>query len=277
MKNNLRNLRSEKGLTQAQLAEMAALSQQQIQRVEAGVHAVRIDIAASIATALGVNLGTIFPELSEASPGLARRKNLDYPTLYSERNKAALENSGFEADPDYWILRLSLVGGQILDYPINSRAKARLNNLAAGAPQNAFTANQFFCFDSTDHTVCCQLSAVEWFQLRWERADIGAYMANENDRSNSESEEPHRIRIFFRGNTQPIDFEVEPDSAEEANQEEPDYLPLTDLVYALDDYPDSDAQVSFLDDAGGERVFLNPEMISLVEIPLPVGDQDEFE
>ena len=58
----LRQLRKARGLTQAQLAELASLPQSQISQIESGVRrgsAIQLDAARNLAFALGVSLDAL--------------------------------------------------------------------------------------------------------------------------------------------------------------------------------------------------------------------------
>ena len=79
----MRELREAKKLSQRQLAELVGTSQQQIQRIEAGLQAARIDVAVKIAEALGGSLADVFPGLKEA---LGKRGRSDRPEYSTARS-----------------------------------------------------------------------------------------------------------------------------------------------------------------------------------------------
>ena len=53
------DLRSEKGMTQAQLAEVADITRSHLSRIESGKYAVSLDVLDRIATALGTKVELI--------------------------------------------------------------------------------------------------------------------------------------------------------------------------------------------------------------------------
>ncbi|GHT09174.1 hypothetical protein FACS189432_09070 [Bacteroidia bacterium] len=55
----IREIRTEKGLSQLQLAELAGLSQQNIARIELGRYSPGIDIVGKISDALGCELAIV--------------------------------------------------------------------------------------------------------------------------------------------------------------------------------------------------------------------------
>ena len=61
----VRARRKARGLTQAQLAEAADLSEEWIRRIERGVGAPSFDVIEALATALGASAGDLFRPLSE--------------------------------------------------------------------------------------------------------------------------------------------------------------------------------------------------------------------
>lgn len=62
----LRQAREGSGMTQADLATRAGMSRQMVGAIEAGRHLPRVDAALSLARALGVEVGTLFPSPTEA-------------------------------------------------------------------------------------------------------------------------------------------------------------------------------------------------------------------
>lgn len=67
--NTLRALREKKGLTQAQLAELAETSQPQIKRLENGERELTVDWARRLAGPLGTTaVKILFPEIADETP-----------------------------------------------------------------------------------------------------------------------------------------------------------------------------------------------------------------
>jgi len=63
MRNNIRKFRRELGLSQRELAEAVGTSQQQIQRIENGLHRVDLVTATQICVKLNKTIEETFPEL----------------------------------------------------------------------------------------------------------------------------------------------------------------------------------------------------------------------
>lgn len=64
--NRIRVVREELGLSQQALATKIGTSQQQVQRIEAGMQSVRHDLALKICAALGTPIGKVFPRIDKA-------------------------------------------------------------------------------------------------------------------------------------------------------------------------------------------------------------------
>lgn len=62
MRNNLKNARKNKGLTQAQISRLSNISERQYRRIESGEQTPSVDVALLIAQALDIdNVKEIFP------------------------------------------------------------------------------------------------------------------------------------------------------------------------------------------------------------------------
>jgi DNA-binding XRE family transcriptional regulator len=75
-KNRIQELRTALGLTQRQLASMVGTSQQQIQRLETGLQAARLDLAARICSALGKPIQQVFPATKKGRYAIAWQERI---------------------------------------------------------------------------------------------------------------------------------------------------------------------------------------------------------
>src|SRR5258705_10169790 len=112
--NRIWHLRKARDLTQRVLAEKVGTSQQQIQRIEAGVIAVRLDLAVKIANALGTRLGDVFPKLAKAEKKRGRRK------APAAQVNQELSNAGIDPDPRHWTVKFFTRDGRVFLYGISS-------------------------------------------------------------------------------------------------------------------------------------------------------------
>lgn len=266
MPNNVKKLRVAKGYTQAQLAKLAGLTQQQVQRVESGAHTVRLDVAAAITMALGTTFGDAFPEVGKHAPGLARRRNLNPQQIYFERNFSNLDKAGIDADPEYYTVKVHMPCGRDLFYPISSNDMQRLRNAMTDSG-----AGDFFCFDSRHFLVCLRPSAAHFIHLLWERADIGARQEASDPGVTSDCSSI--LRLHFANGSAIAEFAVDVDDPGESEDGDLDARPLTALSMELESWEPEFGMVSFTDE-DGEEVFLNPEHLVAIEIPLATADDE---
>lgn len=267
MPNNVKKLRVAKGYTQAQLAKLAGLTQQQVQRAESGTHTVRLDVAAAITTALGATFGEAFPEVGKHAPGLARRRNLNPQQIYFERSPSNLDKAGIDADPEYWTVKVHMPCGQDRFYPISSGDVQRLRSAMISG-----RIGSFFCFESRHFLVCLRPSAAHFIHLLWERADIGAQQ--EASDPGVAADCGSILRLHFANGSAMAEFDVDVDEPDESKDNDLDASPLTALSMELESWDPAFGMVSFSDE-DGEEVFLNPEHLVAIEIPLATADVED--
>jgi DNA-binding XRE family transcriptional regulator len=74
-RNQISRFRKAQALSQRALAQKVGTSQQQIQRIEAGVQSTDLDLAARIADALSSPLEKVFPELMRLKKPKGKKKS----------------------------------------------------------------------------------------------------------------------------------------------------------------------------------------------------------
>jgi len=75
MNNKIKALRLKAGISQRELAKRVGTSQQQIQRVETGQVAARLELATKLSRSLGVPLTVLFPGSKKALGKFAKEVN----------------------------------------------------------------------------------------------------------------------------------------------------------------------------------------------------------
>lgn len=120
IKNNIKSFRTRLGFTQRQLAEAAGTSQQQVQRIEAGVQAVRLDLAERLAAALQCSLRDLFPELNKA-PTVKRATSL-------EAQATALSEVGIELGHTLHRVVFRLQGGHTREFTLSQKEATRIRS-----------------------------------------------------------------------------------------------------------------------------------------------------
>lgn len=263
-KNRIRELRTEHGLTQGQLADIVGTSQQQIQRIEAGFQAARLDLAARICAALGNPMHQVFPATKKIVTRLRRNKKLlDYSTA-DERYVRAMEGAGIDMDPEVWTVKFRLRGGAWGYHQISGIEQKRLWPLL----QEGDTAS-FIVFDSATKRVAMNLHHVLAWQFLWDAP---------NQISSAAEKYADELRVIFADTKNPVTFMVDADQAkfgDEANDGWP--TQLQGLLFTLETVGgESDTIVSFAD-VDGEHAFLRSAEVSMIEVPLWAVEPEEGE
>jgi transcriptional regulator with XRE-family HTH domain len=241
-KNRLTQLRKSRGLTQRALAELAGTSQQQVQRIEAGVHGVRLELATKIASALGGELSEIFPSL-----GTVERRGLAGSRYVNQHAKLAAV--GLDPDPNHWTVRFFANDGRLFDYEIPSTEKDRLERIFGRVGES------IIAFETTSRWVAVNQSKIAATQFLFDRGIS----------STDVEEEEFKLKLHLVGAKQPLIFGVEPDTRLQDEDDEGSSSQLQRLFFYLEMNPE-DEIVSFYDE-DRERVYIRPAEILLIEVP----------
>ena len=244
--NKIREARLERGLTQKALADLSGTSQQQIQRIEAGVQSARLELAGAISRALGTSLEAIFP-------GTEGLKSHQIDGRWATRDMeaiAAAHEAGLDIDQASHTLRVLLQGGGEAYLPIQSRDRDRIDSVL----RDPGCKGRFELYSNGD-----------WFQLNLEHVWVAQLLwdlPTSAYRSPSQGEEHELVvRVWLAGHKDPLVYEVEPDSSDEMR----DIYELKDLAFYAGS--DEDTMLRF-QEADGEWVFLRRESISMLSISL---------
>ena len=103
MRNRVKQLRGQLGLSQRKLAEMVETSQQQIQRIETEAVAPRLELATKLSNALGKPLEVVFPGPGKVLKRLAGE--VENSQLMPEETFSELSQLGIEGDPRFWFVK----------------------------------------------------------------------------------------------------------------------------------------------------------------------------
>lgn len=251
MRNRIKQVRQQKGITQAELAEAAGTSQQQIQRIEAGSQAVKLMLATRVAAALEVDLTTLFPETKEVFREAERKAQMKPDDIVEDQDALrAWDNAGLDIEDTRWYVQMGTRSGLKKFYEISSSETNRLRDNLSDPDGSA----PFFVFSSGARTVAVNLREVnfihelfqpyetEWPQDQTPDADLVVYLNN---------------------STEPLTFDMEPS---EASAE------VVDILFGmLQTLVEQDQFVSF-EDTNGETVFLKATDITLIDAASWTGD-----
>lgn len=108
--NKIKTFRAKEGLSQKNLAELVGTSQQQIQRIETGKQAIRIDLATKVCNALGGTMETIFPKAGRILRRAQKSASSNAEMLGDSQLEEELDKAGVEIDPTIWYFQYRLRG-----------------------------------------------------------------------------------------------------------------------------------------------------------------------
>lgn len=239
-KNRVHQLRKRAKLTQRELAARVGTSQQQIQRIEAGAAAVRLDVATRIASALGLRVHAVFPGLprSTTTRASARKK----PT------SAAIDTGS----PD-WSIKFFMFDGRVFEFQIDGgqHEMDRLESIISSQRK------RFVVFNSNDRIIAVNRSKIAACQFLYDLPSIS---------DQKETSDNYKLRLYLVGAPLPISFDLEPDSR---TLEEDDDGSQSQLQFLLMNVDGSDDEEAFsFEDVDGERVYIRANEALLIDVPL---------
>jgi DNA-binding XRE family transcriptional regulator len=268
--NRVKQFRTRHKLSQRELAAAVGTSQQQIQRIETGAVAARLDLAKKLSAALSEPLDTLFPGSGKVMQKLQAefRTSKYIPTkTYSE-----LSDLGVEADAANWYLKILLRGhDEELLFEIPPAERRRLYS----AVQRESDALSFVAFDTETARIAINLGELVYCHFLF---DVGVISnAREDDEADS------GVEIYFAGSAKRFDFTPEADQADPDDEE--DEGDFGNLFWSLEMSPERHDRYRFTD-VDGEDVFVRAGDLALFKVPLWVvkpelldseadGDDDE--
>jgi DNA-binding XRE family transcriptional regulator len=253
-KNQIRKLREQKSMSQRQLAEAVATSQQQIQRIESGVQAARFDLAVRICSALEAPMEKVFPYTKKPIARLRREASVDVD-LEDKHFDKGMESAGIEMEPAVLTFKFRLRGGFEGAFPISAKERDRL----WGAVQDNSRLEPFMVFDSEAHRIALNMNHLVFCHFLFDPPfSIG----------NKDQELSFDVEVVLAGEKESLTFGAEPDSDDLANEaaEESD-VQFQHLLFMAEIGTDLDYTFHFID-IDGETAFFPPKDLAMIKIPL---------
>lgn len=255
--NRIRELRQAKGLSQRDLGRRVGTSQQQIQRLEAGVQAARIDMAFRIAKVLGEPFGAVFPGLGRttADPTRIVRAVETADRAFAE----AARKSGIDPDPRSWTVECYLRGGAEITCALSSED---MQGLQFALQDNAQDPTEpFFVWEGGASCHGLNLNHLLCGHVRCDR---------EHGPGPFEVTEPSslKLRVFMAGQSEPLAFDVDTDDDYEP-ESDADIPPLLYLTHQAQQGLTEHRFFHFTD-LNGEDVWIRAADVALIEIPLEI-------
>jgi DNA-binding XRE family transcriptional regulator len=249
-KNRVKQIRTKLKLSQRALAAAVGTSQQQIQRIETGAVAARLDLATKLCKALGEPVDKVFPGSGKVMEKL--QTEFENSTYIPTKTYSELSEHGVEADAAVWHLKILLRGHENeLIFEIPPAEQRRIYR----AVQREADALSFVVFDTEDACIAINLGEVVYCHFLF---DVGVI------REEEEGEEPG-VRIYFSGSTRC--FEFDPEIDEPDSDDEGDEGDFGNIFRSLETGPERYERYRFTD-VDGEDVFLRAGDISLLQVPL---------
>ena len=267
LKNRIREFRNARGMSQRQLASKVSTSQQQIQRIEAGVQAARLDIAARICAAFDESMDQVFPATKKILKKLpAKGKQLE--NLRADETRIEeMEHAGIDMDPKMWTLKFRLRGGTQGMLSISGLEQKRLWNLFQNPDKDGFIV-----FDATAKRIALSPKHLLFWQFLFDPP----YVSTEPEK------EPDVLSAFFADSKEPLNFEVDADE-DELGRDDNDgsQAQLQGLLFTLELHGGVEDMIVSFEDVDGERAFFRCTDLSMIEIPLwavePALDREDEE
>jgi DNA-binding XRE family transcriptional regulator len=237
LKNRIKELRAKSRLTQRELAEKAETSQQQIQRIEAGVQAVRVDLAMKIAKALNAQLPDVFP----IGPPPSNLRGAKLEEAFEEK----MAEVGLDHDSRHWRASYRVRGGASGWLSISSIDKRRLRYIVAGQREG------FMIFDAEDMRYAIQHKHLMYMHFLFETPNVIV-------EKKEQPESGFKAQFYLIDSPEPLEFDVDPDKKEDGQ--------LGWLFKAA--AGDDDEDPIHFTNADGEEVFLRRDDVAMFSIPL---------
>lgn len=261
MKNRVQQFRKALKLSQRQLAEAVGTSQQQIQRIESGQIAARLEMAAKLCAALQKPMEIVFPGATKALK--SAEKEMHTSRTLPDEAWQKLRESGIEGDPREWTFKVMLKGhNDPMFFRISTQEKSRLYGLIQEERSDSTSAS-FVVFDTEDRRWALNLAELDFCHFLFDVFPAGV-VTDEPDVKETE-EEACSVLIHFIGGGSPIALEVdvdEPDDADDTGQ-------CGHVLYMLEMAPQHSDRYRIID-SDGEHAFIRAGSIALLSIPLAV-------
>lgn len=264
--NNIKKIRQILGWTQAELAERAGTSQQNIQRIEAGSQNAKLDLAIKICVALDKSMAEVFPK-SEKAFLSALERGTPPEELVSDLNFCRdLSSSGVENVPIVHSITVYLKGGVIRNLPVSTQEDFRRIRSSFNEEINR---TSFVVFDSWQHRIALNKNQVVACQFLF---DPGRTLPVPDD--------DQAVEILTPDFAEPIKIKVDADTAA-FDQDEDEDVTLEDiqLQSAFSDAEDAEFQpgeFSSLIDEDGEDVLIRWDHVTMFSVPLALCEPAMF-
>lgn len=260
MENRVRQVRKARNLSQRDLAELAGTSQQQIQRIEAGRIAAKLELAARISAALEKPLNSVFPGAARVLKGA--EKEMATTKCLPDTAWQEMRHIGLEGDPRVWTWKVLLRGHtEPMHFPISAAAHSYLYSAIQreGGDDGSMS---FVVFDTEDRRIALNLSQLAFCQFLFEYGETEEEVEKESC----------NVEIFFNGIEASLSVEVDVDDGDP--DDEDDEGQCRYMLYMLETFTAPSDRYR-LRDVDGEDAFVRAGDIALLAVPLQVVEPEQ--
>ncbi|EEQ09242.1 Predicted transcriptional regulator [Yersinia mollaretii ATCC 43969] len=263
VQNNIKQLRIQLSITQRELAAAVGTSQQQIQRIETGKVAARLEVAQAICSVLKKPLNVVFPNGDHMLRRLSDKRSS------CDDDLGEMAKNGIEMDGCAWSVKLWLRGHQ--DYLLLPISPADQRRFYAYFQEKASPdIEHFFVFDSDEHRYALNSREVAFHQFLFE--PLGRVFVGENHKE----DDGFTVHIILENGGPAIELCCESDELED--EEFGDIGQLNGFFDMLESDPETTERY-MITDMDGEDAFIRIGSIAMVRIALnvlePVEDDDQ--
>jgi len=254
------SFRTKEGITQKQLADLVATSEQQIHRIETGKQSVRFDLAVKICSALNEPMESVFPGTKKPLEKLRKKYGKSLMNLQDSEFGEEMFRAGVDMDPFEWTFNYRLRGGATGSLPISGTEKDRL----FGAVQR-FEIDSFVVFDSEGSTIVLNMDHLLFCH----------FLSDLPSKVHPERAQIYEVKVLVADSSEPFLFEVK---ADEHDKDDPEELgQFEELIFTAEHVSGEANVVIHFEDVAGQSAFFRASDIAMIQIPLWVLETDLLE
>lgn len=248
--------RTEKGITQKQLADLIEMNEQQIDRIETGKQSVYFDLAVKICSALNEPMESVFPGTKEPLEQLEKKYRESSMNLPDRECWEEMPRAAVEMNPLAWTFKYRLRGGATGFLPISCTEKEHLFSAV-----QRYEIGSFVVFDSEGSTIVLNMDHLIFCHFRYDPAN----------RIHPDRKQINVVKVFLADGSAPFHFEVE---ADEHDEDDPERLgQFEELIFTAEHASAEGSVVFYLKDVDGEEAFFRASDIAMIQIPLWVSSK----
>jgi transcriptional regulator with XRE-family HTH domain len=272
MANKIKLFRLSKNLTQKKLAELIGTSQQQIQRIEKGDVATRLDMAAKLCQVLEQPVEKLFPGATKA---LNKMQNERETSQFVELESwAKVRGAGIEPDHRVWTIKMGIRGyaDPFVFLSVPALDKERIFSQIQLEDSSSDQQMAFVVFDSATDRIAVNLSELSYCHFLFdlvERQIIKFDECDKNDEVLAEDQDDAKYlaQAYMVGGGDPLVLDLDADESEFDESEE--MSQCNGIFYDLENFCEKSHRI-LLEDVNGENVFIRAGNLAILMVSINV-------